>query len=102
VVRRSALAMGEVARQMNETTREQARGTAAIVRSVERVKDALAEIHAALQQQSRGSAEAAEFLEEVHARTRSHEESARILEGATGGLLHQAQQLRESIRRFTL
>jgi methyl-accepting chemotaxis protein len=102
VVRRSALAMGEVAQQMNETTREQARGTAAIVRSVERVKDAVAEIHRALQQQSQGSADAAEFLEEVRARTRSHEESARILSDATGSLLRQAQQLRESIRRFSL
>jgi methyl-accepting chemotaxis protein len=102
VVRRSALAMGEVARQMNETTREQAKGTAAIVRSAERVKDAVAEIHQALQQQSRGSADAAAFLEEVHARTRSHEESARILSDATGGLLRQARELRESIRRFTI
>ncbi len=102
VVRRSALAMGEVAQQMNETTREQARGTAAIVRSVERVKDAVAEIHRALQEQSRGSASAAEFLEEVHARTRSHEESASILSDATAGLLRQAHELRESIRRFSL
>jgi methyl-accepting chemotaxis protein len=102
VVRRNTLAMGEVARQMNETTREQAKGTAAIVRSIERVKDAVAEIHRALEEQSRGSADAAAFLEEVHARTRSHEESAGILSDATGGLLHQARELRESIRRFTL
>jgi methyl-accepting chemotaxis protein len=102
VVRRSAVAMGEVAQQMNVTTREQAKGTAGIVRSVERVKDAVAEIHQALEQQARGSADAAAFLEEVHARTRSHEESARILSEATAGLLRQAGELRESVRRFTI
>jgi methyl-accepting chemotaxis protein len=102
VVRRSALAMREVAQQVRETTREQARGTATIARSVERVKDAVAEIHQALQRQGGSSAEAADFLEQVHARTRSHDESASALSGATEGLAGQARDLRESIRRFTL
>jgi methyl-accepting chemotaxis protein len=102
VVRRSALAMREVAQQVEQTTREQASGTAAIARSVERVRDAVAEIEQALQRQSASSAEAADFLELVHARTRSHDESASVLSGATEGLVKQAHGLRESIRRFTL
>ena len=102
VVRRNALAMREVAQQVTQTTREQARGTAAIARSVERVKDAVAEIHQALQRQGGSSAEAADFLEQVHARTRSHDESASVLSGATEVLVEQAHGLRESIRRFTL
>jgi methyl-accepting chemotaxis protein len=102
VVRRSALAMREVAQQVRGTTREQAHGTATIVRSVERVKDAVAEIHQALQRQGGSSAEAADFLEQVHARTRSHDESASALSGATEVLAGQARDLRESIRRFTL
>jgi methyl-accepting chemotaxis protein len=102
VVRRSALSMREVAQQVRETTREQARGTSTIVRSVERVKDALAEIHQALQRQGGSSAEAADFLEQVHARTRSHDESASALSSATEVLVGQARDLRESIRRFTL
>jgi methyl-accepting chemotaxis protein len=102
VVRRSALAMREVAQQVRGTTREQARGTATIVRSVERVKDAVAEIHQALQRQGGSSAEAADFLEQVHARTRSHDESASALSGATEVLVGQARDLRGSIRRFTL
>jgi methyl-accepting chemotaxis protein len=102
VVRRSALAMREVARQVADTTREQARGTASIGRSVERVKDAAAEIHRALQEQGRASADAADFLEQVHARTATHQESAVTLAEATEGLLRQAHGLRESIRRFSL
>ena len=102
VVRRSALAMREVAQQVTQTTREQAKGTAAIARSVERVKDAVAEIHLALQQQGGSSADAAEFLEQVHARTRSHDASATTLADATEGLLRNAHGLRDSVRRFRL
>jgi methyl-accepting chemotaxis protein len=102
VVRRSALSMREVAQQVTQTTREQAHGTATIVRSVERVKDAVAEIHQALQRQGGSSAEAVDFLEQVHARTRSHDESSSVLQGATEGLVEQARGLRESIGRFTL
>jgi len=102
VVRRNSLAMREVAQQVTETTREQAKGTATIARSVERVKDAVAEIHLALTQQGGSSADAVDFLEEVHARTRSHDESASVLAEATHGLLRNAQGLRESVRRFRL
>ena len=102
VVRRNSLAMREVALQVADTTREQAKGTATIARSVERVRDAVAEIHQALTEQGGSSAEAVDFLEEVHARTRSHDESASILAEATHGLLRNAQGLRESIRRFRL
>jgi len=94
--------MREEAQQVTQTTREQARGTATIVRSVERVKDAVAEIHQALQRQGGSSAEAVDFLEQVHARTRSHDESSSVLQGATEGLVEQARGLRESIGRFTL
>jgi methyl-accepting chemotaxis protein len=102
VVRRSSLAMREVAQQVAETTREQAKGSATIARSVERVRDAVAEIHQALTQQGTSSGDAVEFLELVHARTRSHDESASTLAEATSGLLRNAQGLRASIRRFHL
>lgn len=102
VVRRSSLSMREAAQQTTETAREQAKGTAAIARSVERVRDAVAEIHQALTRQGASSADAAAFLELVHARTRSHEESASILTEATRGLLRNAEGLRASIRRFRL
>ena len=102
VVRRSAIAMREVAQQVTQTTREQARGTASIARTVELVKDAVAEIHLALQHQARGSADAAAFLEQVHSRTRAHDASATTLADATEGLLKNAHGLRASIRRFTL
>ena len=102
VVRRGAQAMREMAQQVTSTTREQARGTGGLARSVELVKDAVAEIHHALQQQSGSSGEAATFLEQVHERTRSHEEAATTLADATAVLLQQAHGLRESIRRFSI
>jgi hypothetical protein len=43
-----------------------------------------------------------DFLEQVHARTRSHDESSSVLRSATEGLVEQARGLRESIGRFTL
>jgi methyl-accepting chemotaxis protein len=102
VVQRGALAMREVAAQLTVTTGEQARGTAAIARSAERVQGAVAEIHGALQEQGSAAGDAAAFLEQVHARTRSHEESARTLARAAEGLAAQAHELRESSRRFVL
>jgi methyl-accepting chemotaxis protein len=102
IVQRGALAMREVAAQLTVTTGEHARGTATIARSVERVREAVAEIHRALQQQGSAAGDAAAFLEQVHARTHSHEGSARTLARATEGLVAEAHALRESSRRFAL
>jgi methyl-accepting chemotaxis protein len=101
-VQRGAVAMREVAAQLTVTTGEHARGTAAIAQSVERVRDAVAEIHRALEQQGRAAGEAAAFLEQVHARTGSHEGSARTLAQAAEGLVAEAHGLREASRRFVL
>ena len=102
VVNRSSLAMREVAQQVRGTTEEQARGSGRIRESIEEVRDAVEQINGALQEQSASCRSAAEFLEAVYHRTRSNEESAQRLDGATRTLLGQAEALREAVQRFQI
>ena len=100
VVHESTVAMREVAQQVRATTEEQARGSVRIQESVEGVRDAVEQINAALQEQSAASRSAVDFLEEVFARTRSHEESAGRMDEGAKELLRQAAKLREDVQRF--
>ena len=102
VVHRSSVAMRDVAQQVRGTTEEQARGSGRIRESVEGVREAVEQISSSLQEQSAACRSALEFLETVSARTRSNEESARRMDEATRGLLSQAEDLRENVRRFQL
>ena len=94
--------MREVAQQVCATTEEQARGSGRIRDSIEEVREAVEQINGALQEQSASSRSAAEFLEAVHHRTRSNEESAQRLDSATRTLLGQADALREAVQRFRI
>ncbi len=100
VVHGSSVTMRDVAQQVRGTTEEQARGSGRIRESVEEVREAVERINDALQEQSASCRSAAEFLEAVFAKTRSHEESARRMDHATKGLQHQAATLREDVHRF--
>jgi methyl-accepting chemotaxis protein len=102
VVHASSVAMREVAQQVRGTTEEQARGSGRIRESVEEVREAVERINSALQEQSAACRSAAEFLEAVYARTKSNQESARRLDEVTQSLLHQAEALRQDVRRFSV
>jgi methyl-accepting chemotaxis protein len=102
VVHASSVAMREVAQQVRGTTEEQARGSGRIRESVEEVREAVERINSALQEQSAACRSAAEFLEAVYARTKSNQESARRLDEVTQSLLHQAEALRQDVRRFEI
>jgi len=102
VVQRGATAMRSAAAQLTATTREHATGTSMIARSVERVRDAVEEIHRALEAQGRAAGEAAAFLAQVQERAGSHEASARTLAEAAEGLVAEAQGLRAAVRDFAL
>jgi methyl-accepting chemotaxis protein len=102
VVYAGSVAMREVAQQVRGTTEEQARGSGRIRESVEGVREAVERINAALQEQSAACRSAVEFLESVYARTRSNEESSRRLDAVTKSLLHQAEALRQDVRRFRI
>ncbi len=101
-VRRSAAAMRDVAQQVRGTTEEQARGSSRIRESVEGVREAVEQINGALQEQSAACRSAAEFLGDLHERTRSNEDSAGRLETMTSSLHDQAESLRENVRRFRI
>jgi methyl-accepting chemotaxis protein len=100
VVYSSSVAMREVAQQVRGTTEEQARGSGRIRESVEGVREAVERINSALQEQSAACRSAVELLEGVYTRTRSNEESSRRLDAVAKSLLHQAEALRQDVRRF--
>jgi methyl-accepting chemotaxis protein len=102
VVHSSSVAMREVAQQVRGTTEEQARGSGRIRESVEGVREAVEQINGALQEQSSACRSAVELLEGVYARTRSNEESSRRLDAVAKSLLHQAEALRQDVRRFEI
>ena len=102
VVLRSAVAMREVAQQVRGTTEEQARGSGRIRESVEGVREAVEQINSALagavQRLSHGR-RAPGGGPRARAATRTR---ARRLEGVAESLLHQAEALREDVRRFRI
>src|SRR5262245_16579693 len=100
VVTRSAVLMREVAHQTQRTTEEQARGSARIRDGMEAVRDVVDRIHAALREQSEACRSAFSFLEQIHARTRSHEDSAQRIAEATQTLRRQAGGLRTDLSHF--
>jgi len=102
VVYRGALAMRDVAGQVRGTTEEQARGSGRIRESVENVREAVERINSALQEQSAACRSAVEFLEAMATRTRSNEQSAARLGNVAQSLVHQAEALREDVRRFEI
>jgi len=102
VVYRSATTMREVALQVRSTTEEQARGSGRMRESIEEVQLAVEQINDALQEQTAACRSAVEFLEEVSAQTQSNEESARQMDQAIKGLLHQSEGLRLEVHRFRL
>jgi methyl-accepting chemotaxis protein len=102
VVHSSSVAMREVAQQVRGTTEEQTRGSGRIRESVEGVREAVEQINSALQEQSTACRSAVELLEGVYTRTRSNEESARRLDAVAKSLLHQAEALRQDVRRFEI
>jgi methyl-accepting chemotaxis protein len=100
VVTRSAVVMREVAHQTLRTTEEQARGSARIRDGMEAVRDVVDRIHGALREQSEACRAASSFLEQIHARTRSHEDAAQHLEQATSALSNEASALRADLQQF--
>jgi methyl-accepting chemotaxis protein len=100
VVMRSAAVMRDVAHQTQRTAEEQASGSARIRDGMEVVCDVVDRIHAALREQSEACRSAVSFLEEIHARTLSHDESAQRLQDATRTLQRQAASLRSDLQRF--
>ena len=60
------------------------------------------QIHGALQEQSAACRSAVEFLEAMHQRTRSNEESSQRLDRVAKDLVAQAEGLREDVRRFQI
>jgi methyl-accepting chemotaxis protein len=102
VVTRSAVVMREVAHQTQRTTEEQARGSARIRDGMEAVRDVVDRIHAALREQSESCRNAVAFLQQIHERTLSHDESAQRLGDTTRTLQHQAGGLRADLQHFRL
>ncbi len=100
VVTRSAVVMREVAHQTLRTTEEQARGSARIRDGMEAVRDVVDRIHGALREQSEACRDAASFLDQIHTRTRSHEDAVLQLERATTALAHEASELRSDLQQF--
>jgi hypothetical protein len=70
--------------------------------SMERVRDAVERIEGSLRQQTDACRRAVSFLEQIHERTRSHEEATRRMSEATLGLKTQAEALRQDVRRFRI
>jgi methyl-accepting chemotaxis protein len=102
VVYRGSVTMQDVAQQVRGTTEEQARGSGRIRESVEGVREAVEQINSALQEQSAACRSAVEFLEAMHTRTRSNEQSAGRLDRVTKDLVQQAETLREDVQRFRI
>jgi methyl-accepting chemotaxis protein len=100
VVTRSAVVMREVAHQTQRTTEEQARGSARIRDGMEAVRDVVDRIHSALREQGDACRSAVSFLQQVHERTLSHDDSAQRLEDATRTLQHQVGRLRSDLEHF--
>jgi methyl-accepting chemotaxis protein len=100
VVMRSAAVMRDVAHQTQRTAEEQASGSARIRDGMEVVCDVVDRIHAALREQSEACRSAVSFLEQIHERTLSHDESAQRLQDATRTLQRQAASLRADLQRF--
>jgi methyl-accepting chemotaxis protein len=92
--------MRDVAQQVHRSTEEQARGASRIREAIETVHEAVERIGRALADQSAACQKAAAFMEQVHARTRDHEEATRRMGGATHALRAQAVALREDVARF--
>jgi methyl-accepting chemotaxis protein len=99
-VMRSASVMRDVAHQTQRTAEEQASGSARIRDGMEVVCDVVDRIHAALREQSEACRAAVSFLEQIHERTLSHDESAQRLQDATRTLQRQAAGLRADLQRF--
>jgi methyl-accepting chemotaxis protein len=99
-VMRSAAMMRDVAHQTQRTAEEQASGSARIRDGMEVVCDVVDRIHAALREQSEACRSAVSFLEQIHERTLSHDESAQRLQDATRTLQRQAVGLRADLQRF--
>jgi len=102
VVHGSAMAMRDVARQLQGTTAEQAQGQARIGESIEGIRDAVEAIHAAIQAHSRSSGEVLQFLGEVGQRAAANESSASRMGEGTRTLAEQVESLRSEVRRFQL
>ena len=100
VVTRSAAEMRFGAHQTQRTAEEQARGSARIRDGMEAVCDVVERIHVALREQSEACRSAVSFLEQIHERTRSHDESAQRLQNATRALQSEAGELRVDLQRF--
>ena len=102
VVWRSSVAMKDGASQVRATTEEQARGSGRIRESVEGVREAVERINESLQEQSASCRSAVEFLEAMHARTRTGEGTAQQLGDVAKDLIQHAEGLREDVARFRI
>jgi methyl-accepting chemotaxis protein len=67
---------------------------------MEAVRDVVDRIHSALREQGEACRSAVSFLQVVHERTLSHDDSAQQLEDATRTLQHQAGRLRADLQHF--
>jgi methyl-accepting chemotaxis protein len=102
VVWRGSVAMRDAATQVRGTTEEQSRGSLRIRESVEGVREAVEQINESLQEQSASCRSAVEFLEAMHGRTLTGEETSQKLGGVAKDLLENAESLREDVERFQI
>jgi methyl-accepting chemotaxis protein len=102
VVFQGSVTMREVAAQVRGTSAEQARGAGRMRESTEGMRLAVEQIQAAIREQSEACVAALELLAAVRSRTRENEESAKVMDAVTKGLLVQAEGLRNEVRRFQI
>ncbi len=102
IVMRGAVVMRDVAQQTQRTTEEQSSGAGRIRDSMESVREAVEDIHRALQDQGEACRAAVSFLETVHQRTRSNDDSAEQLREAAASMQRHAEALRDDVRRFRI
>ena len=72
------------------------------MRNVEQVREVVTGIQGSLQRQTRASIETASFLERIRDQAGANDTAASTLTQSTEALAHQAELLRESVRRFIL
>ena len=101
-VQASAAALRGVAHAVRDTIDAQAAGAARIGDSIETVRGAVQAITRGLEDQATASTGAAAAVKRSREHTTSHEQSAAEMGQAAAALAHEADQLRESVRRFRI
>lgn len=102
VMLRNATELRGVATDVASSTQAQAAGAARIGAGIATVRASMDAINAALKEQSEACQQAALLLASNHEHSVTSEESVRLVSAAIDGLLHQAELLRQDVRRFRM